>query len=268
MSTQNSLLNKFMLAFKAEGLKLKRRKMIKLSYLIPLSGIVFLGFGLSFADKFKMLFADSGAIKFEDMLDIYMGFFMYAIFPIMIAVYTASISSIEREAKTGFTLGVLPTSPFLVFLTKILKNFINTVLGVFVGLVSVMIFAVIANNSLQWYPTEYDYMHFLELIGYGQLGSLMFIPIIILHTWLGERFNIKLLNMFGMMFIGFVTTLIVTKTQSYLYIPHTLPVELMHSYFDPDSNFAVSVITYILWTGGLLYLVFLDLNKNIFRRKK
>ncbi len=268
MISNIGVLNKFMLAFKAEGLKLKRRKMIKLSYLIPVLGLVFLAFGLIFADDFKPFFLESGVFTFEMLLNIYVGFFLFVMFPAMIAIYTASISSVEREAKTEFTLGVLPTSHFLIFLAKILKNIINTVVGVFVGLVSVMIFAVIANNSLEWFPQDYSFGFFWEKIYQGQIGSLLFIPIIILHTWIGERLNVKLLNMFGMMFIGLVATLYVINAESFLYLPHSLPVEILESYKNPEVSFTVSLVSYFAWLIGLLGIVYLDLEKNIFKRKK
>ncbi len=266
MNTQISTRDKFKLAFQAEGLKLKRRKMIKLSYLIPLAGIVFLIIGVTFADRFKDILLATDLVTLENVLDGYIGFFMFIMFPIMIAVYTASISSIEREAKTAFTIGVLPTSPFIVFLTKIFKNLINTIIGVFIGLVSVMLFAVIANNYLEWFPKDYSFMYFVERVFYGELGSLMFLPIIILHTWLGERFSIKLLNMFSIMFVGFVTTAIATK--GYLYLPYTLPFELLDSYFSSEHSFLVSIGTYLAYLFGMLYLVYLDYEKNIFKRKK
>ncbi len=268
MNSQAGILNKFILAYKAEGLKLKRRPMIKLSYLIPLFGLVFLALILMFADNFQEYFVENQLIKFEDLLDMYIGFFMYFMFPVMIAIYTASISTIEREAKTELTLGVLPTSPFLVFTSKVTKNIINTILGVFVGTSSAMIFAVIANSYLEWFPMDNDFMYFVERTLYAQAGSFMFIPMIILHTWIGERLNIKLLNMFGMMFIGVTATLYTTKTGIYLYLPHTLPTELMFSYLNPEVEFLYSLGAYLMWIGGLLYLAYLDFEKNIFKRKK
>ncbi len=268
MNSQAGILNKIILAYKAEGLKLKRRPMIKLSYLISLLGLVFLALMLMFADNFKEFFLENKLIKFEDLLDLYIGFYMYFMFPVMIAIYTASISTIEREAKTELTLGVLPTSHFIVFLTKITKNIVNTIIGVFIGTGSAMIFAVIANSYLEWFPMDNHFMYFVERIFYVQLGSIMFIPIIILHTWIGERLNVKLLNMFGMMFIGFVTTLIVSVSGTYLFIPHTLPFELILSYNDPNHVFTYSVTGYFVWLIGLLYLVYMDLEKNIFKRKK
>ncbi len=268
MSTTISTLDKFLLAFQAEGLKLKRRKMIKLSYLIPLSGLVLLSFIVIFVDDYKAIIqmAD-GALTINDALDLYFAFFMTIMFPVMIAIYTASISSIEREAKTEFTLGVLPTSPFLVFLSKIAKNLLNTIIGVFIGISSVMVFSVIANHYLEWFPKEYELSFFLERLFYSQVGSFLFLPIIILHTWLGERFNIKLLNMFGIMFIGLVAIGFNAKG-TYIYIPHSLPMEVINSYKNIQRSFALSLTTYFAYIVGLLGLAYYDLEKNIFQRRK
>ncbi len=268
MNAQLSIMDKFLLAFKAEGLKLKRRKMIKLSYLIPLFGLVLLALVLMFADTFREIIIQVGT--FEKVMTFYVGFFMMFMFPTMIAVYTASISSIEREAKTGFTLGVLPTSPFLVFLTKILKNMINTFIGTFIGISSVVAFALIANSQMEWFVVEKGFFDYMPMILKIEAVSLLFLPIIILHTWLGERFNIKLLNLFGMIFLGILFTSLARGYETNLYLPYSLPFEFMDTIMDKGENLSYwpSLLAILGYIFGLLYLVYLDLEKNIFKRKK